>query len=272
MVSGLVVVATVSSAMIGAQEQPSRPRGAWPCGGRIDLSYFQAAEATGGRLQLIGPGELGESAAELMIAFDSHRETIFRVAGDLKPGGHEFRVPIDSSLESVLFSISVQCLKTAEVVRPSGAPVAGGDGVTDLSNFVAQRMVIVKRPEAGLWTIRASGTGISGVMVQASSPLRLSEVAFSASGSSAFTHQPSAGIENLVRIAMSGAATDLQASVVNAAFRRMASLPLSPGESEGTYLSRFTPGTDGFRVLVEGKNAEGVPFQRVSARLFLPSR
>jgi hypothetical protein len=271
MTSGLVVVATVSSAMIGAQEQPSRSRGAWPCGGRIDLSYFQAAEATGGQLQLIGPGELGESA-ELMIAFNSHRETIFRLAGDLKPGGHEFRVPIDSSLESVLFSISVQCLKTAEVARPSGAPVAGGEGVTDLSNFVAQRMVIVKRPEAGLWTLRASGTGIAGVMVQASSPLRLSEVAFSAGGSLAFTHQPSAGIENLVRIAMSGAATDLQASVVNAAFRRIASLPLSPAERDGTYLSRFTPGTDGFRVLVEGKDANGVAFQRVSARLFLPGR
>jgi hypothetical protein len=272
MTSGLVVVAALSSAMLGAQEQPARSRGAWPCGGRIDLSYFQVAEATGGRLQLIGPGELGESAAELMLAFDSHRETIFRLAGDLKPGGHEFRVPIDSSLESVLFSISVQCLQTAEVARPSGAPVAGGEGVTDFSNFVAQRMMIVQRPETGLWTIRAAGTGISGVMVQARTELRLSDIQFAREGSQAFTSQPTVDVENVVRIRMSGRATDVQASIVNAAFRRVASLPLTAGETDGTYLSRFTPGAQGFRVLLEGKDANGVPFQRVTARLILPSR
>ena len=66
---------------------------------------------------------------------------------------------------------------------------------------------------------------------------------------------------------MSGRATDLQASVVNAAFRRIASLPLTRDETDGSYLSRFTPGAQGFRVLVEGQDAEGVPFQRVLAPL-----
>lgn len=266
MMSGLVVAAAHSASMTDAQQQSSKPR-PWPCGGRLDPSYFRLAEASGGHLHLLAPSELGESAAELMTAFGIHPQTLFRVAGEMNTGVHEFRVPIDSALDSVLFSISVQCLQTADVTRPSGVPLAGGDGVTDLSNFVAQRMVIVKRPEAGIWTIRAAGTGISGVMVQARSALGITDLQFAAGSSKAFTRVPSAGTENVVRIGVSGRATDLQASIINAAFRRIAPLPLTPGETEGSYLSHFTPGTQEFRVLVEGKDADGAPFQRVHAPL-----
>ena len=57
---------------------------------------------------LIGPAELGESTP-LLTAFDDYPETIFRLAGTINPGLHEFRIPIDSTVESVLFSVSVQC-------------------------------------------------------------------------------------------------------------------------------------------------------------------
>jgi hypothetical protein len=141
---GIVALALMYSSSIGAQQQSSSSRTGWPCGGRLDPAYFDVAEATGGQLLLLAPGELG-GAAPMLIAFNEHRQTIFRLAGTIKPGVHEFRVPIDASVESVVFSISVQCLQTAEITSPSGAP-AGGEGVTDLSNFIAQRMVIVPRP------------------------------------------------------------------------------------------------------------------------------
>ena len=179
-------------------------------------------------------------------------------------------MPIDSGVESVLFSISVQCLQTADVVRPSGAPVSGAE-VTDLSNFLAERMVIVKRPEPGVWTIRTAGSGIAGVMVQARSALGIAQVQFAAVGSTAFTSVPLPGVENVVRIGIRGHATQVEASVVNGAFRRIAALPLS-GETESSYVSRFTPGAEGFRVVVGGKDADGVPFQRVHAPLLTPTR
>ena len=34
----------------------------------------------------------------------------------------------------------------------------------------------------------------------------------------------------------------------------------------------FTPGAQGFRVMVEGKTADGTPFQRVHAPLFTVTR
>ena len=99
--------------LVGARQQMPNPRPGFPCGARLDPSYCRVAEGTGG-----------------------HPQTIFRLAGSVNPGLHEFNVPIDSTVESVLFSISVQCLQTADVVRPSGA-IAIGDDVIDLPNFRA---------------------------------------------------------------------------------------------------------------------------------------
>ena len=266
-----LVAAALAVLPVTDAQQQSSTRAGWPCGARLDPSYFQVAEGTGGQLLLLGPDEIGDSAT-LLTASGDHPQTIFRLAGAMNPGVHEFRVPIDSSVESVVFSISVQCLQTADVVRPSGAPLIGGDGVTDLSNFRALRVVIVKRPEPGIWTLRVAGSGIAGVMVQARSALGLADVGFAAAGSTVFTRVPLAGVENSVTITVSGRATQVEASLVDGAFRRVASLPLAAAESAGSYTSRFTPGVQGFRVLIEGKDADGVPFQRVQAPLLTAAR
>ena len=256
----------LTSTLIGAQQQAPNPRRNWPCGARLDTSYFQVAEGSGGHLLLLAPEEIGDSAT-LLTAFGSHSQTIFRLAGSLKPGVHEFQVPIDPSVESALFSISSQCLQVAHVLRPSGLP-ASGDDVTDLSNFRAQRMVIVARPEPGIWTIRISGSGVSGVVAQARSAIGV-QVQFARSGSTAFGAVPVLGAENVVRIRISGKVTDVRASLVGGDFRKIADLPLEAGDgdAEGSYVSRFTPAAQAFRVLVAGKDAEGVVFERLQAPL-----
>lgn len=259
--------------LVGAQQQQQQtpnPRAGFPCGARLDPSYFRVAEGSGGHLLLLAPEEIGDSAA-LLIAFRDHPHTILRLAGSMTPGLHEFTVPIDSTAESVLFSISVQCLQTADVVRPSGA-LAIGDDVTDLSNFRAQHMVIVKRPEPGTWTLRVAGTGISGVVVQARSGIGLSQPEFAPAPGTPFTAIPTTGVPNTLRIRLSGRASELSATVVSGQFSSIAELPLAPGDTDGTYVSRFTPGGEAFRLLVTGKDANGVAFQRMSAALVTPVR
>ena len=265
-----LVAAAVFAAplLIGAQQQAPNTRSGWPCAARLDTSYFHIAEGSGGHLLLLAPEEIGDSAS-LLIAFGSHPQTIYRLAGSLKAGLHELRVPIDPSVESVLFSISVQCLQVAHVLRPSGQ-LAGGDDVTELSSFRAERMVIVKRPEPGIWTIRVSGSGVSGVVAQARSAIGIAQVQFAPPGSTTFTAVPTAGVENTVRIYVGGKPSEIKASLVSGEFRRIAELPLEAGD--GFYLSRCTPGADGFRILIEGKDADGVAFQRMHAPLFAPIR
>jgi hypothetical protein len=256
--------------LVTAQQQRSNTPAGFPCGARLDPSYFRVAEGSGGHLLLLAPEEIGDSAT-LLTAFGEHPQTIFRLAGSVTPGLHEFTVPIDSTVESVLFSISVQCLQAADVVRPSGA-LAIGDDVTDLPNFRAQHMVIVRRPEPGAWTIRVAGSGISAVVAQARSGIGISEPEFAPPPKTTFAAIPSAGLPNTVRIRLSGRASDLRASLVNGQFLLLAELPLAPSESDGTYVSQFTPGTEGVRFLITGLDANGVPFQRMSAPLVTPMR
>jgi hypothetical protein len=271
LVSGCLVAAAALTArpVAVAREQTSTPAG-WPCGARIDPTFVKGAEATGGQVFLLAPDEMVDPAV-LLPASGDHPQTIYRLAGAIDPGVNEIRVPIDSSVESVVFVISVQCLQTAEVARPSGAPLAAGEGVT-LSNSRALRTMTVKRPEPGLWTLRVAGSGNAAVVVQARSALDIADVQFAIAGSTAFTRVPHASVENAVIISLSAPATDVRASIVDGAFRRVAQLPLTIDASTGWYVARFIPGVPEFRVLVEGKDASGVTFQRVQAPLLIPPR
>jgi len=257
------VAVLLSAASAG--QQAATARAGWPCGASIDPSYFHVAEATGGQLLLLAPAEIA-GAADLLLAFNRHPETLLRLGGMISAGSHEFRIPIDSSIESLLFSISVQCMGAAEVIRPSGAPAAGAN-VTERSGFVAERMVIVDRPEPGLWIVRAGGSGLAGVMVTARSSLRLADVAFAAAGSDDFTSTPRAGGENVVRIGLTGAAAQVEAAMVNAASKELARFAVAPDKADGVYVGRFTPGAEPFRVMITGQDAAGAAFQRVYARL-----
>jgi hypothetical protein len=259
----------VMAAFVAAQQQPSAPRSGWPCTGRLDPSYFRVAEGSGGHLLLLAPDEIADSAS-LFLAFTSHPQTIFRLAGSVTPGLHDFQVPIDPSVESVLFSVSVQCLESAYILDPSGA-LAGGDAVTYRSTFRAERMVIVRQPQPGMWTVRVAGSGVAGVTVQAKSPLGIGDIEFSAAGSTAFKPLPAFGVENTARLRI-GRIAQPRASQVSGVGEPVGSLPLSPGETEGTYLSRFQPDGGGFRVMVVGRDEQGFDIQRMYAPLFAPLR
>ena len=261
--------AVIAARLVNAQQQlPSTARSGWPCSGRLDPSYFRVAEGTGGHLLLLAPDESGDSAA-LLTAFTNHPQTIFRLAGTVIPGLHDFQVPIDPSVESVVFSVSVQCLDAAYVLDASGALV-GGDTVTDLSTFRAERMVIVRRPPPGVWTVRVAGRGVAGVSVQARSSIGFGGLEFSTGRSTTFTTLPAFGVENTLRLRIDNRIAQPQASLVSGVNEPLGVLSLSRGETEGTYTSRVTPGRGGFRVMIVGRDADGFVIQRMHAPLFTP--
>ena len=255
----------------GVAQQQTSARGDWPCAARLDHSYFQVSEGTGGHLLLLAPWEIADSAS-FLTEFGRHRQTIFRLAGSIEPGVHEYQVPIDPTVESVLFSISVQCLHTGEIGRPSGVPLTPADGVTVFSDFRAQRMMIVNRPEPGMWTVRASGSGIAAIVVQARTELGITGVEFAAAGTSTFTPLPAPGAENAIRIGLSGGPTNVRASLIDATSRQITALAGTAEDPEGFVGARFKPVPRAFRVMVAGTTADGAAFQRVHAPLFAPVR
>ena len=110
------------------------------------------------------------------------------------------------------------------------------------------------------------------MVVQARSAIGIAQVEFAPVQSGTFKATPAAGVGNAVRIRVRGEASEVQASLVNGGLQPIARLPREASETTDWYISRFTPGTEGFRVLIVGKDAQGFAFQRMYAPLLTPMR
>jgi hypothetical protein len=272
----IVALATASPAF--AQDQQPRSRPDWPCVGKPDPSYFTIAEGSGGQVFLFDPSEVGESSA-LMIGAMRHEETVFRAAGTLAEGVHEFSVPIDSAIESAMFSVSLQCLQVVEIVRPSGDELRANDPGVDYHQFQAGRIVTLPQPTPGAWTIRVAGKGMFFLVVQAKTTLTLDRVSFVERGGRP-GHEGlfpiktplKRGIAQLLEVSVSEAPANLQFRFVSSAADTIQALTLSLEEggrdNDRTYFGEVTPSARQFRVAVSGIDGRGFPFQRVHAPLF----
>jgi hypothetical protein len=246
--------------------QASRP--GWPCAGKIDPAYVQVSEATGGKVLLFHPSEV-EGAAADERASRQHRETVFRAAGQIADESYELAVPIDSTIESAYFSVSVQCLQLVTLLTPSGQELAIGSGGVEYHQFESIRMFVVPRPATGLWRVVAAGRGFFSVIVSARTDLRLQNVRL-ADHDGALDRAPATSLEATVSGPLRHAGFHLveaNGSSIQAIGLRVSSE--SPDVRHyGGFVTR--PRAD-FRVAVSGIDANGFQFQRMESRL-MPGR
>ena len=234
---------------------------------------MKTAEATGGQLFLLHPSEVADSGA-LMAASFSHRDTLFRVAGPLADGLHEYTFDVDDAVESLLVSASVQCLQVVEIARPSGAILQAADEGVDYHQFEAGRVVVVTRPEPGPWTLRVSGSGIFFLIVQARTALSLGRVQLvrrdaRSPGGFVPTFDPSRpGARQLVTISLDGRGTVTAARLLSGTGAPLGAVALRH-DGEGGAVDRGIHGA-GRAVPDRGvaeQVASGRPFERVHAPL-----
>jgi hypothetical protein len=274
------VLAVMSAATLAsAQDQPPGRPG-WPCAGRPDPTYVKTSEATGGQLFMFHPSEVADSGT-LMAASFTHKATLFRVAGPLDEGLHEYQVTVDGSVESALFSVSIQCLQVAEIERPNGALVQASDEGADYHQFEAGRILTLARPEAGTWKIRASGRGLSFIVVQARTTLSLGRVQLLARKSGGADEPLSPVFQpgqprtrQAVAIGVSSDARDVQAHLVSAQFEELGPITLAADDSgaAASWRGEFVVPSVPFRIVVAGTGPDGRPFVRVHAPLLEPAR
>jgi hypothetical protein len=273
----IVLVVVSISPILVAQDQQPRSRPGWPCVGKPDPSYFTVAEGSGGQVFLFDPSEVGESSA-LMIGAMKHEETVYRAAGTLAEGVHEFSIPVDSAIESAMFSISLQCLQVVEIVRPSGDELRANDPGVEYHQFQAGRIVTLPKPTPGAWTVRVAGKGMFFLVLQAKSELTLDRVAFVEPGGRPgheglfpIKGAPRRGVAQKMEVEMSGAFRNPRFRFVSSAAELIQELPLEAQEDSGgehAFLGDVTPRAGQFRLAVSGEDGRGFPFQRVHAPLF----
>jgi hypothetical protein len=262
-----------------AQDQQPRERPGWPCVGRPDPAYVRTAEATGGQVFLFDRSEIGESGA-LMIASSTHTETIFRASGALTEGVHDFSVPIDSTVESVLISVSLQCLQVADITTSAGAPLRANDPGVDYHQFEAGRIVTIAKPSPGAWKVTVSGRGLFFLVVQAKTDLSLGTARFVAPGGrpgheGLFPVKGAlpAGSTRLIEVGLHGAARSVAFRFVSSQAGVLQDLQLTrqegSSEDDQTFVGEVTPKAAEYRLQVTGVDAKGFPFTRMHAPLFV---
>ena len=160
-----------------AQDQPG-----WPCMGNVDPVYIRSAEATGGKVSLFKRSEMAKGAAAVIAGSQGHEQIVVRAGGELDEGAYEFDVPIDSTIESVHFFVSMQCLQYASHHRQSAEALRLEDTDVEHHAFEAVRLFTVKTPAPGGWKVRVAGGKLLTLVVTAMSRLALSGVTFSEDG------------------------------------------------------------------------------------------
>lgn len=126
MYSGAVLILIAGAALAQApQGQKPRLQPGWPCTGKepsFDPAYARVAEASGGQIFLFDRSEAGRSMTIYKYT-SKHPATITRVAGKLEGQHEDIRVPVDSTIDSLLVSVTLQCMQTIVIYDPAGAEI-----------------------------------------------------------------------------------------------------------------------------------------------------
>jgi hypothetical protein len=254
-----VCVPVTAAAQSKPSGQSSRP--GWPCAGKVDPSYVHVAEATGGKVLLFHPSEISGMAVD-DVASEQHEETVLRAVGQLSGETYEMTVPIDTTIESAYFAVSVQCLQLATLVTPSGQELSVATPGVEYHQFESIRLFVVSKPTPGVWKVIAAGQGYFSTIVTARTDLQLRGVAFSDPATSG----TSTTLEANLRGAFRQAAFHFVAG--NGELLESLQLDVQDKSEEGTnYRGPVKKPRKDFRVAVTGVDAAGFPFQRMESRL-----
>ena len=265
-----------------AQTQRPESKPGWPCvaGKAVDPSYVKVAEATGGQVFLFDRSEAGRSLV-LVRNTGRHQDTIFRSTGTLSTGSREFSFPVDSTVQSLMISVSLQCLQSITVYRPSHTEVHGGEPDVDENRFKSGLILILAKPLAGEWRVRIAGIGMFFAVVTAKSSISLDSAEFVEPGGRP-GHEGlfpvkgpvHLGEQRTLSVRLTAPAGDKRFSLVDPAGEWLDTLDLKPvagdadqSEFSGAFVLKYSP----FRVAVQGMDEAGYAYQRALARPFAPS-
>lgn len=261
-----------------AQQTPAARPAAETCG-RADPSYIAIANQTGGQPMFLKRSEAGKIGQFMRESTGNNRETLFWATGTLNGGPRSFVVPVDSTIERVTFSLSVDAEGSGlALARPSGGLVAAQDPGTETTELACGRLVTIAAPEPGDWRVRIEGRGQFWFRASAKTEIFFVKTEFVKPGG-----RP--GHEGMLRIAgqpLADAPANLEVRlsgpVASASFQlvTLGGEPIEPvrmtmtssGEDDQEYSGTFVLPMQPFRLRVIGQDAKGTAFQRLFHNLF----
>ncbi|XP_055516059.1 hemicentin-1-like [Leucoraja erinacea] len=187
---------------------------------------------------------------------------------------HVWLVPFDPSLKDVTISLSGPA-PAIEVRDPSGRVLWRGLGLNELLNIPnSARVVNVKSPRPGMWTIKLRSAGRHSVRITGVSNIDF-QVGFSTKPTSDFSktmERPIQGITTHILLNCSGLQPPGQLEgleFLSTTGQPLQSLPITAHSGRTTTniweVPQILPPSESFFLKVTGHDEEGYPFQRLSS-------
>src|SRR5262249_49208423 len=136
-------------------------------------AYIREAQETGGQLFFLSPFEAGLTFSLIRPQLKGNLVPIMAAGGTMSGATREVTIPVDSSVGSPTFSVSIDVKGPINLLRPSGVAVAAGDPGVTITEFSSGRVVTVNSPDRGAWRLQVNGSGSFSVEARANSSIQL---------------------------------------------------------------------------------------------------
>ncbi len=238
----------------------------------VDPAYVRTAEETGGQVLRLRSSEIERLFGLIQPQLEGDLALIDQRRGELGAGGSaRVPVPVDSSMEGLVVSVSVDGKGDVRLIRPSGEPVAAGDTDTTVADLTSGEIINIDGPETGEWQIEIEGSGSFSATAKGNSPIELSRFDFVSpnrdihGGFFPIPGQPVVGEPGLGEAVLHGPFSSARFELVNRAGEPIKSPSLErnfPDANPDHFLGRFDLPAVPFRISVSGKDENGRSYRR----------
>ena len=273
-------VALLAVSLPALAQQSGRPPihyGPGVCG-PADPTYIRTAEETGGQPLFLAPAEVAKSFALVRELTRSNHVTLLWARGELSEG-HDFVVPVDSTVKRLVFSLSFDTAggKMA-ALDPEGKKVTNEMAGAVMTPLNCGEIVTIAPPAPGKWHVQVAGKGRFWLEASGVSDIFMVEAEFvhlagrpGHQGYFRIPGQPVAGQPAMLRVELSGKARNVQFHLISPEAKTLQPVTMktdSEGSDESEFLGELSLPTTPFRLGVTGEDQNGHPFARVFSSLF----
>jgi hypothetical protein len=246
--------------------------------GPADPTYVRTAEESGGQPLFLAPGEVAKSFALVSELTRSNHVTLLWARGELAED-HDFEVPVDSTMERLIFSLSFDTPGgKLTAITPDGKEVDTGTPGAVITPLNCGGFVRVVPPSPGKWHVRVSGKGRFWLEASGVSDIFMVDAEFvhlggrpGHEGYFRISGQPVAGEPAFLRVELSGKTQGVQFRLISPEAKTLqpvAMKTVSAGSDEREFFGKLSLPATPFRLAVTGADESGHPFERVFSSLF----
>jgi von Willebrand factor A domain-containing protein 7 len=147
------------TALALGQQNASHSFGLGQCG-PVDPAYITTANATGGVPLFLQRNEATKATQLMRESMRPNRSTVLWASAKLVGAPQKFEIPVDSGMQRITFTFSVDTKGSRLVLRqPNGSAVGEKSERTEDTELNCGRIITVDKPEPGLWHAEIDGSG-----------------------------------------------------------------------------------------------------------------